>query len=81
MSAGDRQAFIANMVDSLDKRLRASPDDPDGWIRLIRSRLVLGQSDRAKDALTRALAATSGNAAANQRIAATALALGVTIAR
>ena len=33
---------IQAMVDGLAARLKDSPDDPAGWTRLIRSRLVLG---------------------------------------
>lgn len=41
LSEKDRQAMIEGMVDQLAERLISQPDDVDGWIKLIRSRLVL----------------------------------------
>ena len=43
---GDQAAFIQSMVDRLAGRLKAQPDDPAGWARLIRAYGVLGQTDR-----------------------------------
>lgn len=45
MSPADRQAMIQGMVGGLEQRLRTSPRDRDGWVRLMRARMVLG--DRA----------------------------------
>ncbi len=43
-----QQGFIRAMVGALAARLKANPDDPAGWARLIRSYAVLGdESDRA----------------------------------
>ncbi|MCP5074247.1 MAG: tetratricopeptide repeat protein [Rhodobacteraceae bacterium] len=50
----DRQAMIEGMVDGLEQRLSESPQDIDGWIRLMRSRLVLNDADGAERALNRA---------------------------
>ena len=36
------QGMIAGMVEGLAARLAASPDDPDGWVRLVRAYAVLG---------------------------------------
>lgn len=47
MSDGDRQAMIQGMVDGLAARLEDSPNDASGWARLIRARMVLGQTDEA----------------------------------
>jgi cytochrome c-type biogenesis protein CcmH len=41
-AAAGQQAFIRSMVDALAARLKANPDDPAGWARLIRSYAVLG---------------------------------------
>ncbi|MEM9734587.1 MAG: c-type cytochrome biogenesis protein CcmI [Pseudomonadota bacterium] len=46
----DRQAMIASMVDGLAARLADAPDDIDGWERLMRSRMVLRQADKAREA-------------------------------
>ena len=48
LSAEDRQAMILGMVENLAEKLNAEPDNPAGWIRLIRSRLVLGQTEQAQ---------------------------------
>lgn len=36
---------INAMVEGLAERLKADPDNPQGWARLIRSRIVLGDMD------------------------------------
>ena len=48
LSAEDRQAMILGMVENLAEKLNTEPDNPAGWIRLIRSRLVLGQIEQAQ---------------------------------
>ena len=58
LSPEDRTAAIENMVDGLRARLETDPTDVEGWVRLLRSRKVLGQDGAAKadmDALRRAL--------------------------
>ncbi len=42
------------MVQQLAERLQSSPNDLDGWIRLIRAYAVLGNKDKATEALSRA---------------------------
>jgi cytochrome c-type biogenesis protein CcmH len=56
MAPDERNAMIEGMVASLAKRLESEPDDVDGWLRLIRSYVVLGRSDDAADAARAALA-------------------------
>jgi cytochrome c-type biogenesis protein CcmH len=68
MSAEDRQAMIRSMVDGLEEKLAANPDDLDGWLRLIRSRVVLGDTGKAKAAYEKALAQYNGNADALAQI-------------
>lgn len=41
---GAQAQMIAGMVSSLAERLRAQPDDPEGWARLVRSYGVLGDA-------------------------------------
>ncbi|WP_416877808.1 hypothetical protein [Litorimonas sp.] len=36
---------INAMVEGLAERLEANPDDPQGWARLIRSRIVMGDTE------------------------------------
>lgn len=77
MSAGDRSAMIRGMVQRLEERLAASPDDLDGWLRLARAFQVLGETDKAKGAVASARAAFAGNAEALARIDAAAKDLGL----
>jgi cytochrome c-type biogenesis protein CcmH len=43
--------MVDGMVARLDAKLKANPNDLDGWKRLIRARRVLGQTDLAEKAL------------------------------
>lgn len=70
MSASDQQAMIRSMVDGLEQKLAANPDNLDGWLRLIRARSVLGDTDKAKAAYKKALAQYSGNEDALAQISA-----------
>lgn len=54
MSEADRAAFIRTMVGRLASRMEEQPDDLDGWLRLARAYGVLGEAERAKEALARA---------------------------
>lgn len=48
MTPEEQAAMIESMVAGLAARLEANPEDAEGWARLIRARLVLGQRDQAK---------------------------------
>ncbi|SIN63633.1 cytochrome c-type biogenesis protein CcmH [Parasphingorhabdus marina DSM 22363] len=74
---GQQEAMIAQMVDGLDERLKSSPDDPNGWIMLMRSRMQLGQTVQAQQARDRALAAFKNDGAEAKRIREAAAALGI----
>ena len=56
MAPDERNAMIEGMVAGLAKRLESEPNDVDGWLRLIRSYVVLGRADDAADAARAALA-------------------------
>ncbi len=56
LSAEDRAAMIRAMVDGLAERLASEPGNVAGWLRLARSRTVLGERDEAKAAWARAAA-------------------------
>ena len=45
---------IRAMVDGLAARLQADPDDPEGWVRLVRAYGVLGETQKRDAALARA---------------------------
>lgn len=44
---GDQSAMIRTMVDGLAARLRTDPRHADGWVRLMRARMVLGEPSAA----------------------------------
>ncbi len=50
MSEGDRAAMIRGMVDRLATRLKQNGDDVEGWLRLARAYMVLGEPDSARAA-------------------------------
>lgn len=77
MNPADRQAMIRSMVDGLAARLKANPKDEAGWLRLMRARQVLGDAAAAKTAREQALAAFAGDAAAQARIRAAAVEIGL----
>jgi cytochrome c-type biogenesis protein CcmH len=77
MPPADRSLMIREMVEGLANRLEQSPRDADGWIKLIRSRVVLGESKLAKQALARGLNVFADDAEARDRIAAAAQQLGL----
>ena len=53
---------IQAMVDGLAARLKANPDDPQGWVRLVRAYAVLGEADRRDAALAEARKRYAGRA-------------------
>ncbi|MCJ8517297.1 cytochrome c-type biogenesis protein CcmH [Pseudorhizobium tarimense] len=55
MSGADRQEMIRGMVESLAARLEEDPNNLDGWLRLIRSYSVLGETEKATEALNTGL--------------------------
>jgi cytochrome c-type biogenesis protein CcmH len=80
MPPADRLVMIRGMVDGLAKRLEQSPRDADGWIKLIRSRMVLGETELAKQALESGLEAFDEGSPERDQIAAAALKLGLPLA-
>jgi len=52
--------MIRGMVQRLAARLAASPDDPQGWVRLVRAYAVLGDAPRRDAALASAKARFAG---------------------
>jgi cytochrome c-type biogenesis protein CcmH len=51
---GNVQDMIQGMVAGLAAKLEANPDDPDGWIKLVRAYSVLGDTARRDAALASA---------------------------
>jgi cytochrome c-type biogenesis protein CcmH len=52
MNETDRSAMIHGMVDRLANRLKQNGDDVEGWLRLVRAYMVMGDADKAKSAGT-----------------------------
>ena len=77
MSPADRQAMIQGMVGGLEARLRASPRDRDGWVRLMRARMVLGDSAAATAAWREGLRAFADAPAEQAALTEAARGLGV----
>lgn len=78
MSPADREAMINTMVAGLDDKLRQNPRDPEGWMRLVRSYVVLGKADQARDALGRAIAVFGADSDEAKKFTAFAASLGLT---
>jgi cytochrome c-type biogenesis protein CcmH len=71
------EAAIRSMVDGLADRLESSPRDVEGWTRLMRSRVVLGEKEVAITAYRKALDVFKDDAAASATITAAAIDLGL----
>jgi cytochrome c-type biogenesis protein CcmH len=70
-------AMVEQMVARLEGRLKSNPRDEEGWIRLMRSRMALGEAEAARAALRSGLAAFAGDTAAAGRLRSAAAELGV----
>ncbi len=70
-------AAIRSMVDGLADRLASSPRDIDGWTRLMRSRVVLGEREVAASAFRKALDVFKDDPAASVKIKDAATELGL----
>jgi cytochrome c-type biogenesis protein CcmH len=77
MPPNENSAAIRSMVDGLASRLDRSPRDVDGWTRLMRSRVVLGEKEVATAAFRKALEVFKDDSAASSTISAAALELGL----
>lgn len=53
--AATGEADIAGMVERLAERLEGDPDDLEGWLMLARSYTVMGQTEKARDAMATAV--------------------------
>lgn len=73
----DRRAMIDQMVEGLATKLKANPANPDGWAKLLRSRMVLKQPDQAAKDLVAARRALAKDPAALAQVNAIAREIGV----
>lgn len=62
MNDADRGAMIRGMVDRLATRLKQNGDDVEGWLRLVRAYMVMGDRDKAASAVTDARQAVASDA-------------------
>jgi cytochrome c-type biogenesis protein CcmH len=62
MNEADRGAMIRGMVDRLATRLKQNGDDVEGWLRLVRAYMVMGDRDKAVSTLTDARQAVANDA-------------------
>ena len=62
MNEADRGAMIRGMVDRLATRLKQNSDDVEGWLRLVRAYMVMGERDKAVSALSDARQAVANDA-------------------
>jgi len=63
-----RKAMIEGMVNRLSERLHHDGADVDGWLRLVRSYMVLGEPDKARAAVVDARRALAGDAVKLRRL-------------
>ena len=77
MPPHENDAAIRSMVDGLADRLESSPRDVEGWTLLMRSRVVLGETEVASTAFRKALEVFKGDLAALGEIRAAAIELGL----
>jgi cytochrome c-type biogenesis protein CcmH len=62
MNETDRGAMIRGMVERLASRLKQNGDDVEGWLRLVRAYMVMGDRDKARSALSEARQAIANDA-------------------
>ena len=74
MAPGDQRDMAVGMVESLEGKLAANPVNVDGWVMLMRSRMTLGEPEKASKALADGIAANPESA---ERLQTEAQVLGV----
>ncbi|WP_293987229.1 tetratricopeptide repeat protein [Sphingomonas sp.] len=77
LTPGQQNEMARGMVDRLAQRLAGQPDDFDGWVRLMRARMVLRDGKGAGDALADARRAFAADDAKLARLTDAARALNV----
>jgi cytochrome c-type biogenesis protein CcmH len=68
LSPEQRTAMVRGMVERLADRLRQETTDVEGWLRLLRAYMVLGETDKARDAAGDARRALAGEPDKLQRV-------------
>jgi len=76
-SAAERNVMVRGMVERLSERLHRDGSDIEGWLRLVRSYMVLGEPDKARAAVVDARHALAGDPAKLRQLDAFVKALGL----
>ncbi|HET9397728.1 MAG TPA: tetratricopeptide repeat protein [Sphingomicrobium sp.] len=76
---GQQSEMVKGMVERLANRLKRDPRDADGWMRLMRARMVLGDTEAAREAHRSGLAAFRDDPSAKAKLDRAARDLGVPI--
>ncbi|MDB5722092.1 MAG: repeat-containing protein [Alphaproteobacteria bacterium] len=74
---GQQDQMVQAMVQRLADKLKTNPKDADGWIRMMRSQMVLNQPKLAGEAMRSGMAAFAGDAATQGRLKSAGAELGV----
>ena len=61
MNENDRSTMIRGMVERLATRLKQNGDDVEGWLRLVRAYMVMGDADKARGASSQARQAVAND--------------------
>jgi cytochrome c-type biogenesis protein CcmH len=77
LAPSQQDAMVRGMVDRLAARLATNPKDAAGWIRLMRARMVLGETGAAAQALASARRAFAGDKSVLAQLDEAAQTLGV----
>ena len=62
MTETDRNAMVRGMVERLAARLKQNGDDVEGWLRLVRAYMVMGEREKAESARADARQAVANDA-------------------
>ncbi len=79
MSGAEQQDMIRGMVEGLASRLQEEPNNLDGWLRLIRSYSVLGDKEKATEALKIGLKTFPATGAEGQQLIALGREVGLAV--
>ena len=74
---GQQDQMVQAMIQRLADKLKTNPKDADGWIRMMRSQMVLNQPKLAGEAMRSGMAAFAGDAATQGRLKSAGAELGV----
>ena len=74
---GAQDAMVQGMVDGLEAKLKANPNNAQGWIMLMRSRMQLGETAKASAALQGVLAAFKNDGESARKLREAAASLGI----